>query len=87
MSNEFKFMTEEQVKEAIFNIHASGFGYYALDKLIKMASTQHTLLANMERNEKATLNAINKIANSSQTPKQKINGIKPLADMRGEEHD
>ena len=85
MSNkQINEMTTEEYQMAIMQIVSSGLGWSAVKDI----------LGNLERKEDfrnvvycdatARLKAIGKIAESSQTPKQKIKGIKALADMRGD---
>ena len=85
---------------AIDEIKKCRFVVDAIEKIIGLPAVDtwdivKIILKELEQNEEklyadycdttARLKAINKIAESSQTPKQKIDGIKPLAEMEVEE--
>ena len=85
MSNkQLNSMTEEEYREAVIRIIESGRGYDAIKYIAERLNHMDKLASHYCAENESRLTAIRKIANSSQTPKQKINGIKALADMRGD---
>ena len=81
MSNtQVKGMTTEEYRKALIQIMDCGRGLDAIKDLVTEMQKRNQLFIRAYDDTTARLTAINKIANSSQTPKQKINGIKPLAD-------
>ena len=77
-------MTDEEYGKAVEEIVASGRGLEAIKAISQREILYRDLSANMARENEARLNAIDKIANSSQTASQKLNGIRPLAEVREE---
>ena len=77
-------MTTEEYRKALIQIIGCGRGLDAIKDLASEMQKRNNLFFKMYDDATARLTAIGKIANSSQTPKQKIAGIKPLADMRGD---
>lgn len=77
-------MTQDEYRLAIISIVASGNGYRAIKDITSELEKRDEIAYAVFREVRARLTAVDKIANSSQTAKQKVNGIKPLADMRGD---
>ena len=76
-------MTDEEYRMAIMRIVASGRTHSAIKDLFGELERRDNLFYDEYDRMRAKLEAIEKIANSNQTPKQKIKGIKPLADLIG----
>lgn len=80
-------MTTEEYRTAIMRIVASGREISAIRDLLTEVERNDELIRTAYSDTQARIKAIEKIANSSQSPKQKLAGIKPLADMRGDNND
>lgn len=80
-------MTDAEFEMAVAEIVDSGRGLEAIKIISQREIIRSELTRQMLATEDASLTAIRKIANSTQTASQKIRGIKALADMRGESND
>ena len=78
-------MTDEEYRMAIMEIVASGRTLIAIKDLLSELERIDGVLYASHDEIRARMKAIAKIANSNQTPKQKIKGIRPLADLLGGE--
>jgi hypothetical protein len=78
-------MTDEEYRMAIMEIVASGRTHIAIKDLLSELERIDGVLYASHDEIRARMKAIAKIANSNQTPKQKIKGIRPLADLLGGE--
>ena len=78
-------MTYEEYRTAIMEIVASGRTHIAIKDLLNELERIDEVLYASHDEIRARMKAIGKIANSNQTPKQKIKGIRPLADLLGGE--
>lgn len=77
---ELKRMTESEYKMAIARIVSSGYGYRALEDLIRNMKTRDELAVKFMADADSTITAIRKICNSSQNPQQKVKAVKALSE-------
>lgn len=84
MNERYEDISASEFTELMHRIVATGWGYEAIDKINHLLMEREKIQSKYFCDNKARLVAINKIANSSQTPRQKINGIKPLTEIGGD---